>query len=94
MTNAVHPHTTHSPRLRSAYGDVTLDDLSQREVDVIRLITQGYSNEEIAQELYVTGNTVKSFIRSAYRKLGVTRRSQAVIWGFQHGLLEDEGNVA
>lgn len=93
MTNAVQSPTTHPARLRSAYGDVTLDDLSAREVDVIRLITQGYSNEEIAQELYVTGNTVKSFIRSAYRKLGVTRRSQAVIWGFQHGLLEQGGEA-
>lgn len=97
MTTVVHPDTpqrTRPPRLRTIFSDVTLDDLSAREVDVIRLITQGYSNEEIAQELYVTGNTVKSFIRSAYRKLGVTRRSQAVIWGFQHGLLDDEGDAA
>jgi DNA-binding NarL/FixJ family response regulator len=66
----------------------TLDDLSPREIDVIRLITQGYSNEEIGRELYVTNNTVKSFVRTAYRKIGATRRSQAVIWGFQNGLLE------
>ncbi len=80
----------------SAVGspDVTLEDLSKREVDVIRLITQGYSNEEICQELYVTNNTVKSFIRTAYRKIGVTRRSQAVIWGFKQGLLEVPGTAA
>ena len=73
---------------------VTLDDLSKREVDVMRLITQGLSNEEIGQELYITNNTVKSFIRTAYRKIGVTRRSQAVIWGFQQGLLESPGTAA
>jgi DNA-binding NarL/FixJ family response regulator len=85
--------TVQPPGVTSAFAHVTLDDLSQREVDVLRLITLGFSNQEIAEELYVTGNTVKSFIRSAYRKLGVTRRSQAVIWGFQHGLLES-GDVA
>ncbi|WP_246081913.1 response regulator transcription factor [Nocardioides litoris] len=79
---------------RGGLPAVTLDDLSQREIDVLRLITHGFSNEEIARELFVTGNTVKSFIRSAYRKIGVTRRAQAVIWGFQHGLLDEPGSAA
>jgi DNA-binding CsgD family transcriptional regulator len=84
MSNLLHPGA--SP--------VTLADLSPRENDVLRLISQGLSNEEIALELFVTINTVKSFIRSAYRKLGITRRSQAVIWGARHGLLDLPETVA
>ncbi|WP_122260526.1 helix-turn-helix transcriptional regulator [Ornithinimicrobium cerasi] len=61
--------------------------LSARESEVISLITQGLSNDEIATRSYLTINTVKSYIRTAYRKIGVTRRSQAVRWGVEHGLL-------
>ncbi|MEO9323958.1 response regulator transcription factor [Nocardioides sp. C4-1] len=65
-----------------------LEALTKRELEVLRLITQGLSNDDIARELYITHNTVKSFVRSAYRKIGVTRRPQAVVWGFQHGLMD------
>ena len=56
------------------------DVLSSRERQVVTLIAQGYSNQEIADELFLSINSVKTYIRSAYRKLGVSRRSQAVIW--------------
>lgn len=65
-----------------------LEALTKRELEVLRLITQGLSNDDISRELYITHNTVKSFVRSAYRKIGVTRRPQAVVWGFQHGLMD------
>jgi len=64
----------------------TLHGLTQREQDVIILITAGLSNQQIADQAYVTINSVKSYIRSAYRKIGVTSRSQAVLWGVAHGL--------
>lgn len=54
--------------------------LSPRESELMRLIAQGISNEEIAVVMGVTINSVKSYIRSAYRKIGVTRRTQAVLW--------------
>ena len=60
--------------------------LSFREGEVIALITQGLSNDEIASGMYLSLNSVKSYIRSAYRKIGVTRRSQAVSWGLRHAL--------
>src|SRR5687767_5109439 len=59
--------------------------LSAREAEVLALITQGYSNREIAERSYLSINSVKTYIRSAYRKIGVTRRSQAVVWGLTHG---------
>jgi DNA-binding NarL/FixJ family response regulator len=59
--------------------------LTRRETEILGLIARGLSNQEIAAALYLSINSVKSHIRTAYRKLGVTRRAQAVGWGFRHG---------
>ena len=61
------------------------EGLSAREAETIALITQGLSNQEIADRCFLSINSVKTYIRSAYRKIGVTRRAQAVLWGLQHG---------
>ena len=62
--------------------------LSPREAEVLALITRGLSNQEIAERAHVSINSIKSYVRSAYRKIGVERRTQAVLWalanGFQH----------
>ena len=63
--------------------------LSAREAEVVALITQGLSNQEIAERTYLSINSVKTYIRTAYRKIGVSRRSQAVLWGMQHGFEPD-----
>jgi two-component system, NarL family, response regulator LiaR len=60
--------------------------LSSREHDVIRGITRGLSNAEIAAHLDLSVNSVKTYVRTAYRKMGVASRSQAVLWGVAHGL--------
>lgn len=67
--------------------------LSAREAEVIALITQGLSNDEIAKMTYLSINSVKTYIRGAYRKIGISRRSQAVIWGMQHGFEPDTSRV-
>jgi two-component system, NarL family, response regulator LiaR len=59
--------------------------LTEREAEIIALITQGLRNDEIADALYLSKNTVKSYIRSAYRKMNVESRSHAVLWGVDHG---------
>lgn len=64
--------------------------LSRRESEVLGLIARGLTNEDISAQMYLSINTVKTYIRSAYRKLGVTRRAQAVRWGIEHGLNEDQ----
>lgn len=61
--------------------------LSVREAEVIALITQGLTNADIAARAYISMNSLKTNIRSAYRKIGVERRSQAVRWGLEHGML-------
>lgn len=63
------------------------EGLSAREAEVIALITQGFTNADIAAYSYLSMNSLKSYIRSAYRKMGVERRSQAVRWGIEHGML-------
>jgi len=59
--------------------------LSQRESEMLTFITRGLTNEEIARRSFLSGNTVKSYIRSAYRKIGVRTRPQAVAWGYRNG---------
>ncbi|CAB4693258.1 MAG: response regulator [Actinobacteria bacterium] len=63
--------------------------LSAREGEVIALITQGLSNQEIADMSYLSINSVKTYIRTAYRKIGVSRRTEAVLWGISHGFEPD-----
>ena len=60
-------------------------NLSLRERDVLGLIVSGRSNEEVADRLFLSINTIKSVIRSVYQKIGVSSRSQAVAWGVEHG---------
>lgn len=64
--------------------------LSPREAEVLALIAHGLTNKDIAQRAYISPNTVKTYIRSAYRKIGVQRRTQAVLWAFENGFLPDK----
>jgi DNA-binding NarL/FixJ family response regulator len=59
--------------------------LSPREAEILALIVRDLSNQEIADAIYLSINSVKTYIRTAYRKIGVSRRQLAVIWGLQHG---------
>ena len=74
------------PPLTSCHPEIALAGLTQREIDVLRLVARGLTNQEIAARLYLSLNTVKSYIRYGYRKIGAERRSQAVIWAERHGL--------
>jgi DNA-binding NarL/FixJ family response regulator len=84
------------PRARSAPG---LDwpgrgeGLTDREAEILALITQGKSNAEVATLTYLSPNTVKSYIRSIYRKIEVGSRTQAVLWGVDHGFTPDHHRI-
>jgi DNA-binding NarL/FixJ family response regulator len=84
------------PRARSAVG---LDwpgrgeGLSDRESEILALITQGRSNADVAKLPYLSPNTVKSYIRTIYRKIGVASRTQAVLWGVNHGFTPDHNRI-
>ncbi|RCK73477.1 MAG: putative two-component system response regulator [Anaerolineae bacterium] len=62
--------------------------LSEREVEILRLIAQGYTNAEIADKLYLTRGTVRNYVSSILEKLGVEDRTQAAILAIQYGLAE------
>ena len=69
------------------------EGLTAREAEVIALITQGYSNADIAALASLSINSVKSYIRSSYRKMGVTSRTNAVLWGLDHGMTPDRVRI-
>jgi DNA-binding NarL/FixJ family response regulator len=69
------------------------EGLTDREAEILALITQGKTNVEIAAVMYLSINTVKSYIRSAYRKIGVTTRSHAMLWGIGHGFRPDQHRI-
>jgi DNA-binding NarL/FixJ family response regulator len=61
-------------------------NLTQREISVLRLIAQGYSNKQIAAELHLTEGTVKGYVSTILGKLGVADRTQAALYAVKNGL--------
>ena len=61
-----------------SHAGVLVEPLSARELDVLRLLTEGRSNSEIARDLFVEQSTVKTHLIHLYRKLGVGSRTQAI----------------
>lgn len=70
------------------------EGLSEREGEILALITQGKTNAEIADLVSLSINSIKTYIRSAYRKVGVTNRVEAVLWGVDHGFKPDHHRLA
>ena len=90
LVTTLEAFATDAPRHLSPPAEDAAEDaaagrpsLSGREREVLDLVTQGLSNQEIAETLFVSINTVKTYIRTAYAKIGVTTRSQAVAWTLQ-----------
>jgi DNA-binding CsgD family transcriptional regulator/tetratricopeptide (TPR) repeat protein len=64
------------------------DDLSWREVDILRLVAAGLSNRKIGQELSISGHTVANHVRSILRKTGAANRTEAAGYAHRHALLD------
>lgn len=65
------------------------DDLTNRETEILQLIAQGLSNQEIADECFITLKTVKTHVSNILSKLDVSDRTQATIYAFKHNLVDD-----
>ncbi|MEI8081298.1 MAG: response regulator transcription factor [Actinomycetes bacterium] len=68
----------------------TTPELSTRELEVLRLVTQGMLNKQIARELRISEKTVKAHLGRVYQRIGVTDRTQAALWAQRIGLFTDE----
>ncbi|MEE4276688.1 MAG: response regulator transcription factor, partial [Thermoleophilia bacterium] len=66
------------------------DDLTERELEVIRLVAQGRTNREIADAFVLSEKTVKTHISHVLAKLGLKDRTQLAIYAIRHGLAGDE----
>jgi len=64
-----------------------LPDLTDREIEILRLLGQGKSNKEIAQELFISVNTVKVHLNNVFKKLGVSSRTEATLHAIEHKLI-------
>ncbi len=65
-------------------------DLTQRELEVLRLVGRGLSNDEIAEQLVIGEGTVKTHIGRIFDKLGVRDRPAAIVFAFDHGVVHAE----
>jgi DNA-binding NarL/FixJ family response regulator len=72
-------------------GDPELDALTARELEVLVLIGRGRTNGEIAAELFVSEGTVKTHVNHVFTKLRLRDRAAAVVFAFDHGLVERSG---
>lgn len=87
-------HPTRSGELRRMAGQMTRRDkqaiagvpLTPRETQVLRLVAMGLSNQEIADALEISIETVKEHVQNMLRKLGLGDRTQAAVWALRHGL--------
>ena len=65
-----------------------IEPLSERELEILQLIAEGLTNQEIGSQLYLSLNTVKAHTRNIYGKLGVNSRTQAAARGRTLGILQ------
>jgi DNA-binding CsgD family transcriptional regulator len=67
-----------------------LDELTERELEILRLMAQGLANPDIAEAVHVSLSTVKRHLERINHKLGVSDRTQAVVRAFEEGLVPDQ----
>jgi DNA-binding NarL/FixJ family response regulator len=68
-----------------------LDELTERERDILGLICEGQSDSQMSATLGLSRNTIRNHVSALYRKIGVNRRSAAVIWARERGISGKEG---
>lgn len=77
-------------RGRTRPAGPSLNVLTERERETLRLVALGHTNEAIGTALFISESTVKKHVNAAYLKLGLTTRAQAVAWMWRHGFVTAE----
>jgi DNA-binding NarL/FixJ family response regulator len=94
LSDSIHlgiPRTRSGAATRAAPANGGASVLTRRELEILRLVSQGLSNGEMAKKLWVTEQTVKFHLSNIYRKLEVANRTQAAARARQLRLIEDVG---
>lgn len=87
LRRLVGPRTPPASTAAASAARARLDLLTEREIGVLRLIGRGLSNQQIAGELWISESTVKTHVTKVFAKLGLRDRAQAVVLGYESGLL-------
>lgn len=80
--------TQHTPEQNSPLRE----NLSPRELELLSLLAKGYSNSEIATQLFLSEGTVRNYLSTVFAKLGVSDRTQAAVLALKHGLVRPDEN--
>lgn len=95
LREVVQGHVIHAPRRkRSSSAAAEECPLTSRELEILQLAAQGYTNGRIARELWVTEQTVKFHLSNTYRKLGVANRTEASRYAHMHDLVVPREQLA
>ena len=90
MQNLFRLHYCLKKAARSQQDTTVTDKLSDREVEILKLLAQGLTNAEIAERLFLTRGTVRNYVSAVLNKLDVDDRTQAAILAIRHGLVNSE----
>lgn len=72
----------------AAKTDPAMEELSRRELEVLKLMARGYNNVQIGEELFIAESTVKKHVSNIYTKLELGSRAEATAWAWQQGLVD------
>jgi DNA-binding NarL/FixJ family response regulator len=94
LREVVQGHVIHAPRRKRSSAAAEDCPLTTRELEILQLAAQGYTNGRIARELWVTEQTVKFHLSNTYRKLGVANRTEASRYAHMHDLVVPREQLA
>ncbi len=87
ITAKVMAEFTKLPRTQKREVDASFENLSRREIEILKMVSVGLSNKEIAAQLVIAEGTVKNHLTSIFNKLGARDRMHAVLLGKEYGIL-------
>jgi DNA-binding NarL/FixJ family response regulator len=80
-------------RIDGELAMTTLSDLTARELEILQLVLEGYTNKAIAAEISVSEKTVEFHLDNIYTKIGVRTRLMAGVWALQRGILAETREI-